>query len=141
MPDRKALDRIRPRNRRSQGALLTIVGGIMVGIAGAGVLVYGRYSSMQDREQNWYSAIAVVEDVRTKVAEQVNSNAGGEMRYDAEVLARFSVNGTPQERWIRVEQTPKPLDYIEFESRQWKGKSYFVRWSPTNPDQIVIDIN
>ena len=141
MPDREALDRVRPRGRKYRLELLAIAGGVMAGLVGAGVLMYGRYSSMQYREQNWYSATAVVEDVRTKVAEQVNGRAVSEMRYDVEVLARFSVSGTPQERWIWVEQTPQPLDYIEFESRRWKGKSYFVRWNPSNPDQIVIDIN
>jgi hypothetical protein len=85
--------------------------------------------------------VAIVEEVRPKLVGQVNSGTGGRMLYGVEVLAKFSVNGDMHERWIKVEQTPERLEEAQLQKRLWSGKSYFVRWNPADPDQIVIDVH
>jgi hypothetical protein len=141
MPEREALKRIQPKDRASKKQLLGIIGFVIIGIAGAGGLVYARYRTQQYREQNWDSAIATVEDVRPKLVGQINGQYGGAMLYDVEVLARFSVGNYTQERWITVEQTPRSLDSVHFQERMWRGKSYFVRWKPPDPQRIEIEVH
>jgi hypothetical protein len=141
MPEREALKRIRPKDRASKKQLLGIVGFVIIGIASAGGLVYARYRTQQYREQNWDSAIATVEDVRPKLVGQIDSKYGGAMLYDVEVLARFSVGGDTQERWITVEQTPRSLDSVHFQKLTWTGKTYFVRWKPSDPHRIEIEVH
>jgi len=141
MPEREALSRIRPKNRSTRMQFLAISGGVLLAISFFAGLLYLKYRSQQYREQNWTTAIATVEDARTKLVAQVNSRYGGGMLYEVQVLAKYPVDGLPQERWITVEQTPKDLDYAQFQTRLWKGKQCFVRWKPSNPDQVVAEIN
>jgi hypothetical protein len=61
--------------------------------------------------------------------------------YDVQVLAKFSADGSQQERWITVDQTPENLDMAQFHERMWKGKKYIVRWKPYHLDRIVIEIH
>jgi hypothetical protein len=63
------------------------------------------------------------------------------MLYEVQVYASFSANGTRQKRWITVDQSPQNVDYAELQARLWKGKQYIVRWNPSNPGQIVIDLH
>lgn len=141
MPEREALNRIRPRNRPSRSQFFAIAGFVIVAIAGVGGLIYARYKTQQYREQNWDSAIATVEDVRPKLVGQINTQYGGAMLYDVEVLARFPEGSAMQERWIAVEQSPRSLDSVHFQKRMWMGRSYFVRWNPSNPDRIEIELH
>jgi len=141
MSDRDALKRIRPKDRKQRRQLTSIVGFALIGVLGAGTLGYLVRKSREYREQNWASADATIEDSRPQLIGQVNGQAGGEMLYEVKVLAAFSVHGNPQERWITVDQQPKSLDYATFQRRIWKGKHSFVRWKPSNPNQIVIDLH
>jgi hypothetical protein len=140
MPDREALRRIRPRNKASKKQLLGIVAVVAIGVAAVGALVYTRYSNQEYRQQHWDSATATVEDVRPKLAGQLNSQYGGGMVYSVEVLAKYSVGGATQERWIPVAHLPRSLDTVNIDRRMWMGKIYFVRWPPSRPDRIEIEI-
>jgi hypothetical protein len=132
---------IRPQTKKERNQLLFIAGLILVGIFGAVALVYAGRLSQEYKEQNWYSAIATIKDTRTQLVSEVNGLYGGAMLYDVQVLAAFSANGSPQERWITIDQSPKSLDYAKFQGRVWKGKQYFVRWKPSDPNWIVIDLH
>jgi hypothetical protein len=79
--------------------------------------------------------------VRTKLVSETGSQYGGAMLYQVQVLASFPVNGSIEERWITVDQVPKSLDAIHFQEYRWKGGKYFVRWKPSDPDRIVIEIH
>lgn len=141
LPKRDTLRRIRPNNHKERSQLLSIVGFILGGILVMGVLVYFTHKSHEYREQNWNSAVATVTDTRTHLVAEVGGNFGGRMLYEVQVLATYSADGSPQERWITVDQAAQTLDYAEFQERMWKGKQYFVRWNPSNPNQIVIDLH
>jgi hypothetical protein len=141
VPKRDTLRRTRPNNHKGRFQLLSTVGFILGGILVIAALVYFAQESREYREQNWDSAVATVIDTRTHLVAEVGGNFGGRLLYEVEVLASYSTNGSPHERWITVDQTPKTLDYAEFQERIWKGKQYFVRWNPSNPNQIVIDLH
>ena len=132
---------IRPQTKKERLQLLFIAGLILVGIFGAVALVYAGRLSQEYREQNWHSAVATIKDTRTQLVSQANGITGGAMLYDVQVLAAFSANGSPQERWITVGQSPKTLDYAKFQERLWKGKQFFVRWKPSDPNWIVIELH
>ena len=136
-----ALQNVRPRNRKERIQLLSVIGFILFAILGAGTLEYFGRRSQEYREQNWYSAVATIKDARTRLVSQVGGLHGGWMLYEVQVLAAFSVNGSPQERWITVDQYPQNLNYANFQGRVWKGKQCFVRWNPLDPSQIVIDLH
>jgi flagellar basal body-associated protein FliL len=128
--------------RKQSYQLIFITSLVFVGIIGAAIaLIYIGNKSHEYQEQNWYSAVATIKDARTQLVSQVNGRQGGAMLYEVQVLATFSANGSPQERWITVDQDPKNLDYAEFQGRVWKGKQYFVRWKPSDPNVIVIDLH
>jgi hypothetical protein len=141
MPDGEALERVRPRSRAARRQFPTIGGLLALGVAVAACFAYLRYRTQQYREENWYSAIATVKDVRTKLVSETGSQYGGAMLYQVQVLASFPVNGSIEERWITVDQVPKSLDAIHFQEYRWKGGKYFVRWKPSDPDRIVIEIH
>jgi hypothetical protein len=103
--------------------------------------LYFKQRAQQDRERNWDSAIATIEDGRTKLVGQAGGNSGGRMLYDVEVLAKFSVNGAEQERWIRVEQVARGLSAVQSQIGWWKGKQCFVRWKASEPERIEVEVN
>jgi hypothetical protein len=140
MPEREALRRIRPRDRASKKQLLGIVAMVAIGVAGVGALIYTRYRIQRDRQQNWVSAIATVEDVRPKLVGQINSQYSGGMVYSVEILARYSADGTTQERWVPVAHSPRSLDAVNIDKRMWTGNRYLVRWQPLHPDRIEIEV-
>jgi hypothetical protein len=140
MPEREALRRIWPRDKASKKQLLGIVAVVALGIAAVGALIYPRYRTQQYRQENWDSAIATVEDVRPKLVGQLNSQYGGGMVYSVEVLAKYSVDGVMQERWIPVAHSPRSLDAVYINKRMWTGNRYFVRWQPLHPDRIEIEV-
>jgi hypothetical protein len=140
MPEREALRRLRPRDQSSKKQLLKIIAVAMAAIAGVGALTYTRYRVQQYRQQNWDSAIATVEDVRPKLVGQINSQFGARMVYSVEVLAKYSADGTTQERWIPVAHLPTSLDGVYIDKRMWTGNRYFVRWRPFHPDRIEIEV-
>lgn len=141
MSDKEALNRIHPRSRAARKQLLAIFGFVALAVAAVVGLTYAKYKTQQYREENWDSAIATIEDVRTSLVSANSSQFGGRMLYDIQVLAKFSVDGAPQERWIKVDQMPENLDMAQFHERLWNGKRYVVRWKPSNLDRIVVEIH
>jgi hypothetical protein len=139
-----AFQRIRSNNYKERSQLLSTVSFILGGILVMGTLVYFTQKSheyFERREESWNSAIGTVIDTRTHLVAETGGNSGGRMLYEVQVLAAFSADGSSQERWITVDQAPQGLDYAEFQERLWRGKQYFVRWNPSNPNQIVIDLH
>jgi nitrate reductase NapE component len=140
MPDREALRRIRPRSNANKRQLIRFIVFVVIGIAIVGAFVYVKGRMQRYREENWESAVATVEDVRPKLTGQFNNITGGGMLYNAEVLAKYPLNGATQERWILVEKSAANLDWINFQRHLWIGKTYVVRWKPNHPDQVEIEI-
>ena len=141
-PKRKELQRIPLQTRKERMQLLGIVCIVFVGVfAAAGALMYLGRQSQEYREQNWDSAVATIEDTRTQLVGETSGQSGGAMLYDVQVLAAFTISGSPQKRWITIDQSPNNLDYAKFQGRLWMGKKYFVRWKPFDPNQIVIDLH
>jgi hypothetical protein len=141
VPPRNQRSSVRPRNRKERIQLVLVIGLILFAILGAFTLRHLGRKSQEYRELNWYSAVATIRDARTQLVSQQNGLYGGAMLYDVQVLAAFSANGSSQERWITVDQPPNNLDYAKFQGRVWKGKQYFVRWKPSDPNWIVIDLH
>jgi hypothetical protein len=141
IPKQNVLEIIRPKSRIARIQLLSIIGFIIAAILGVMAIGHFANKTREYREQNWNSAVATVKDTRTHLVGEFGGFYGGRMYYEVQVLAAFSADGSPHERWITVSQTPKTLDNAEFQERLWKGKQYFVRWNPSDPNQIVIDLH
>lgn len=91
------------------------------------------------REERWHSAIAGIEDVRTKLVGQFDSKSGGYMVYDVQILAAFQVDGSRREQWVSLSQASKRLEIAEYDEAQWLGKQCIVRWDPSNPQLMVVE--
>lgn len=139
--DKEALNKILPRTRRDRKELLGIVGLVFGAIVAVIGLLYLKQRTELAREQGWSTAVATIEDTRTNLVSKVDSNFGGGMFYEVQVLATFSMNGSQQKRWITVEQSPKTLTSAQFEEVHWKGTHCIVRWNPSNPRQIAVELH
>jgi len=128
----------RPRNGHNNllGVFVLVLGTILA-VSG---LLYLKQRTRLARA-NWANAAGTVEDTRTRLVSQSDSKYGGRMLYQVEVLAAFSVNGSHQERWIPVEQTPKTLTSTQYEQAQWKGSKCVVRWNPSNPREMAVELH
>jgi len=93
-----------------------------------------------EREQNWTSAIATIESVRPRLVTQFDSSYGGALLYDVDVLAKYDLDGTAREQWIMLSQSPKTMETVRLQEALLKGKHCFVRWKPSNPDDIVAEV-
>lgn len=141
MSDQEAYQRIRPRSRDDRRSLFNIICYVLLAVVVIAELFYLKQKHEADREQNWNSAVATIEDVRTLIATRVESERGGAMLYDVQVLAKYTADGTPQERWITVQQMPKLLADAQFQAFRWKGQTCFVRWKPSDPNQVVAEVS
>jgi hypothetical protein len=139
--NREAYQKIRPQNRRDRRSLLITLGYLLLAVVCVAGLFYLKQKSAEDRERNWISAVATIEDVRTHAAGQVNSQRGGAMFYDVQIFAKYSVDGTAQQQWITVQQQPKPLADAQLEAFRWKGKTCFVRWKQSDPEHVYAEVS
>jgi hypothetical protein len=139
--DTDGLNTILPRTRSDWNELLGIIGVVFGAILVVAGLLYLRHRTQLTREQGWSSAVATIEDTRTTLVSKVDSKYGGSMLYEVQVFAAFSVNGSQQERWITVEQPPKTLPSAQFEQAHWKGTHCIVRWNPSDPKEIVVELH
>jgi hypothetical protein len=139
IPDKEAAAKILPKSRKDRRTLWSI-GGFLSLIV---ILVVGALVSQHKRQQEietWQSAAATIEDVRPVVVSQVNSQLGGAMLYQVEILAHYNANGLEQRRWIRIERRPGSSP-DENQIARWKGKQFVVRWKASQPDQVVPELN
>jgi len=127
------------RTRKGHHDLLGVFGVVLGTILAIAGLTYLKQRTRVARA-NWANAAARIEDTRTRLVRQSDSKYGGRMLYQVEVLAAFSMNGSHQERWIPVEQAPKTLTSAQFEEAQWKGSKCVVRWNPSNPREMAVEL-
>jgi hypothetical protein len=141
MSERIAWARLRPR-RASEWHQLRVICGYLILIAiFIAVAFFLKNRHRADMEQNWESATALIEDVRPKIASQVNSEGGAAMFYQVDILAKYSTNDGEQERWITVEQRPESLNEAQLQSFRWKGKQCVVRWRPSDPARVIAEVS
>jgi hypothetical protein len=140
MPDREAAAKILPKSGKDRRALWSIVGFLGLMVVFVVAVLFFQHRRQQEIEDTWQSATATIEDVRPVVVSQVNSQFGGAMLYQVEVLALYSANGFEQRRWIRIERRPGPSP-DENQIARWKGKQLVVRWKASQPDQVVPELN
>jgi hypothetical protein len=141
MSDRTAWSRLRPVSNGNWHQIRVISGYIALAAVVVAVIFFLKHRHNEDVEQNWKCATAVIEDVRTKVIEQVNSARGGAMVYEVSILAKYAFDGADHERWIVVEQPPVSLAEAELQTFRWKGQQCVVRWKATEPDEPVAEVN
>jgi hypothetical protein len=140
MPDRDAAAKLIPKSRSDRQRLWTIYGYLALTSVFVAAALFFQHRRQQAMEETWQSATATIEDVRPVVVSQVNSQFGGAMLYQVEVLAHYNANGFEQRRWIRIERRPGPSPE-ENQITRWKGKQFVVRWKASQPDQVVPELN
>ena len=129
-----------PQTRKDRNQLLGLIGLIL----GATLAVIGLFYLKQRTllsQANWATAAGTIEDTRTRLVSRADSKYGGNMLYEVQVLTAFSVNGSRQEHWITVAQAPKTLTSAKFEESHWKGTQCIVRWNPSNPQDIAVELH
>jgi len=94
-----------------------------------------------ERERSWSSAIATIESVRPRLVAQFDSSHGGTLLYDVDVLAKYPVDGGMREQWITLSQSPKKMETVRLQEALLMGKHCVVRWKPSDPNNIVAEIN
>jgi hypothetical protein len=141
MPERDAWSKLRPVSGRQRHQLRVICGYVALIAAFVALIFFVKERNRADLEKNWTRADAVIVDVRTREAARVNTSRGGAMLYDVEILAKYRVDGSDQERWIIVEQQPEGLPYAQLQAFRWKGKQCVVRWKPSEPDRIFAEVS
>lgn len=141
MSDAEALRFIHPKRRSDRRALLRLCGFIVLIAACAGALYYNNRQQQMIRERDWISAVALIDDARTHVAMRVDSERGGTMLYDLDVLVKYSTKGRAREQWTTLHQHPQPLADAELQIFRLKKQQCIVRWDPADPDHIVAEIN
>jgi hypothetical protein len=140
IPDREAAAKILPKSRKDSMTLWKI-GAFLASLAVFVMTVlFFQHRRQEEMENSWQSATATIEDVRPVVVSQVNSQFGGAMLYQVEVLAHYNANRLEQRRWIRIESKPGPSP-DETQIARWKGKQFVVRWKASQPDQVIPQLN
>jgi hypothetical protein len=140
LSENQHLKKMLPQTRKNRNQLIGIVGLLLgTSIAVIGLFYLKQRNSMT--QENWATAVATIEDTRTRLVGRTDSIYGGRMLYEVQVLAAFTVNGSHQERWISVEQPPKTLAGAQFEEAHWKSTQCIVRWNPSNPQQIAVELH
>jgi hypothetical protein len=137
MSDHEGFRHLRPQTPKDRRSLFNLVSFALTIIFCIVGLFYLKHRVQKDREQNWNSSIATIEDVRTISA----IDEGRAILYDVQILAKYSINGSPNERWITVQQKPQLLANAQLEAFRWKGMTCFVRWKPSDPNQVIAEIS
>jgi hypothetical protein len=140
MSDREAATKILPKSRKDSRTLWKIGAFLAFLVVFVMTVLLFQHWRQQEMENSWQSATATIEDVRPVVVSQVNSQFGGAMLYQVEVLAQYNANGLEQRRWIRIESKPGPSP-DESQIARWKGKQFVVRWKASQPDQVIPQFN
>jgi len=139
MSDREAIRSIIPRSSKDRRSLVRIALFVVVAILAVNLLLYLKRVEAERRAALWTSATATIQDARPKLIGQGNSQGGGAMLYNVEVLARFSKDGVLQQRWITVGESPMLLADAQFKAFRWKGQQCTVRWKPSDPDRVIAE--
>src|SRR5437868_10729548 len=140
MSDKSVLAKIFPKSRNNRKTLWTMGGYLALMVIFVVAVVFFQHRRLEEIRNTWQSATAIIEDVRPVVVSQVDSQFGGAMLYQVDILAHYKANGFEQRRWIRIERRPGPSPDGNQIAR-WKGKQFVVRWKATQPDQVVQELN
>jgi hypothetical protein len=141
MSEHDALVAIRPRTRGDWKTLWTIVGYIALAV-GVVIALYIHHLKHEERiAQTWQSATATIEDVRPVLVSHRESNFGGAMLYQLDVLVQYTADGAQQKRWMRIEQQPMSLTDTQLKIFRWKGQQCVVRWPASQPNHVIAEVN
>jgi hypothetical protein len=102
---------------------------------------YLRHRHREELESNWVCAVAFIEDVHHEQAGVIDSRMGGIILYKVTILVKYRSDGSEQERWITVDQSPTSLDGAKLQAFRWKGKQCTVRWRPSDPTKVIAEVS
>jgi hypothetical protein len=141
MPDKEELARIRPKGSRDWHVIRILSGYLAFIAIFFATALFMRHKQREEMEQSWESATAVIEEVRPTVAAVVNTSRGGGMLYEVAILAKYTVDGVDQERWIKVQQQLESLGDAQLQAFRWKGKQCIIRWKPSDPNKVIAEVS
>jgi hypothetical protein len=102
--------------------------------------LYEEHAFNRHKQTSWTTAPAVVEDTRLRPIARFALQYGSKPLYETDVLATYTVNGTPHKDWLPLSESPKPGKDAQAEATALKGKQCFVRWDPATPDQKIVEL-
>jgi len=141
MPNREAWAKIRPSGGRDWHQL-QVLGGYLAAIAlCVAAIFYLKHLHREDLEQNWSSTTAIIEDIRPEQIGVVDSKVGGAILYRVAVLVKYKSDSGDQERWISVDQRPESLPAAKLQAFRWKGGQCIVRWKPSDPTKVIVEVS
>jgi hypothetical protein len=131
---------LKPANRRDQRSLLKLCLYAILAIAAVIGLRVLQQHWQQVRELTWSSATGTILDARRDPSQPVSFGYNSNMLYRTQVLVSFSLDGSPQQRWITLRKSFESPEAIRFDAQRWKGAQCTVRWNPSNPNQIDAEV-
>jgi hypothetical protein len=141
MPNRDAWTKLRPHGDQDWHQL-RVLGGYVALIA---IFIctnfYLKHRHREDLDNNWVSALAVIEDVRYEQMGILDTKIGGVILYRVAVLVKYQSDGVDQERWITVDQRPTSLVGAKLQAFRWKGKECTVRWKPSDKNHVIAEVS
>lgn len=141
MPDKEAWAKIHPNGRRDWHVIRILSGYLAFIAIFFATAFFIRHKQREEMEQSWESATAVIGEVRPTAVALVNSSRGGGMLYEVAILAKYTVDGVDQERWIKVQQQLESFGDAQLQAFRWKGKQCIVRWKPSDPNKVIAEVN
>jgi hypothetical protein len=141
MPDRTALSKLRPVSRGDWHQVRVVSGYLAVIAVFVVAIFFFKHKHREDVEHNWKCATAIIEEVRPRVIERVESARGGAMLYEVSIFAKYVSDGAEHEQWIVVEQPPVSLAEAELQTFRWKGQRCVVRWKAAKPEELIAEVD
>jgi hypothetical protein len=141
MSEREALIASSPRTRGDWKTLWAIVGYIALAVGVVIALFILHLKHEEQIAQTWQSATATIVDVRPVIVSRRESNFGGAMLYQLEVLVQYTADDAQQKRWIRIEHQPTSLTDAQLKIFRWKGQQSVVRWPASQPNHVIAEVN
>jgi hypothetical protein len=115
------------KRRSSSKSILRIVAVAALAIACVVGLMYEELAFKHRQRTTWTTVTATLE-------------YGSKKLYEVDVFASYSMNNVQHKEWVPLSQAPLSLAEAQSMSPRLKGRSCFVRWDPSSPDQRIADL-
>jgi hypothetical protein len=128
------------KRRSSSKSILRIVAVAALAIACVVGLMYEELAFKHRQRTTWTTVTATVEQSRLRPIAGYALEYGSKKLYEVDVFASYSMNNVQHKEWVPLSQAPLSLAEAQSMSPRLKGRSCFVRWDPSSPDQRIADL-
>ena len=113
---------LKPVNARERRSLAKVCLYAVLAIASVFGLREVQQHWQHMREMTWSSATGTIVDARPDPATATGSRYDSAAAFKVQVLVRFSMAGSMQERWIELRKGSESAAEIQLNAQRWKGR-------------------